>query len=66
MLCLAFIQAIVIVSHLSDRLARSQVDRAYRNLLPEYRRAMIDEVVKRLDDIVKHYRRFERGKEIRG
>ena len=28
----------------------SQVDRAYRNLLPEYRCAMNDEVIESLDD----------------
>ena len=44
----------------------SQVDRAYRNLLPEYRRAMNDEVIESLDDIVKYGRRFERRKEIDG
>ena len=44
----------------------SQVDRAYRNLLPEYRRAMADEVNETLDDIVKYRRRFERRKEIDG
>ena len=37
----------------------SQVDRAYRNLLPRYRRAMNDEVIESLDDIVKYGRRFE-------
>ena len=38
----------------------SQVDHAYRNLLPEYRRAMNDEVIESLDDIVKYGRRFQR------
>ena len=30
------------------------MDRAYRNLLPEYRSAMNDEVIQSLDDIVKY------------
>ena len=57
----------LIVSHFKRPPSEeSQVDRAYRNLLPEYRRAMMDEVVETLDDIVKYGRRFERRKEIDG
>ena len=55
----------LIVSHFKGPPSEeSQVDRAYRNLLPEYRRAMTDEVIETLDDIVKYGRRFERRKEI--
>ena len=57
----------LIVSHFKRPPSEeSQVDRAYRNLLPEYRRAMTDEVIETLDDIVKYGRRFERHKEIDG
>ena len=57
----------LIVSHFKRSPSeKSQVDRAYRNLLPEYRRAMMDEVVETLDDIVKYGRQFERRKEIDG
>ena len=41
-----------------------QVDLAYRNLLPEYRRAMSDKVVDTLDDIKRYGKRFEKQKAI--
>ena len=41
-----------------------QVDLAYRNLLPEYRRAMSDKVVDTLDDIKRYEKRFEKQRAI--
>ena len=41
-----------------------EVDLAYRNLLPEYRRAMSDKVVDTLDDIKKYGKRFEKQRAI--
>ena len=41
-----------------------QVDLAYRNLLPDYRRAMSDKVVDSLDDIKRYGKRFEKQKAI--
>ena len=43
-----------------------QVDLAYRNLLPEYRRAMSDKVVDTIDDIKSYGKRFENQKAIDG
>ena len=41
-----------------------QVDLGYRNLLPEYRRAMSDKVVDTLDDIKRYGKRFEKQRAI--
>ena len=41
-----------------------QVDLAYRNLLPEFRRAMSDKVVDTLDDIKRYGKRFEKQRAI--
>ena len=54
-----------IVSRIKTRSSEDeQVDLAYRNLLPEYRRAMSDKVVEMLDDIKRYGKHFEKQKDI--
>ena len=43
---------------------RYLVDTAYRNLLPEYRKAMADKLVESLEDLEKYGRRWERQKDL--
>lgn len=45
-------------------LRKQMVDIAYRNLLPEYRKAMSDKLVEGLEDIERYGRRWERQKDL--
>ena len=54
-----------IIRHLKKPLnERRQMKISYRNLLPEYRRAISDKVINSLDDIERYSKRWERQKEL--
>ena len=54
-----------IVSRYKRRPSEKQlVETAYRNILPEYRKAMSDKLVETLEDLKRYGRRWERQKEL--